>query len=341
FQIRQIIRELRTSVTVIFGMFICLLVFMLGMNCYILCQNIKTENSEDTKFGYMYTLKYPEKEVPENAEACYTESLSKKYMGNTLDVNIIGVDDENKYYPEISVKGKSSIAVSSSVAEKYNLSEGDKLILSDTANDMDYAFTVEEIVDYSVGLSVFMDIESMRELFLKEDDYYNMLLSEEELDIDMGRVYSVTTKADIEKSASVFVDQMRGMFTMMISMSIVIFCVVMYLMLNVMIDRASLGISLVKIFGFRTNEIRKLYLNGNAVTVALGAVITIPLSKAIMNSLYPYLISNTACGMNLKFPPVLYALIFMGIMIFYFVVSALLVRKIKKITPAEVLKNRE
>ena len=97
FQIRQIIRELRTSVTVIFGMFICLLVFMLGMNCYILCQNIKTENSEDTKFGYMYTLKYPEKEVPENAEACYTESLSKKYMGNTLDVNIIGVDDENKY----------------------------------------------------------------------------------------------------------------------------------------------------------------------------------------------------------------------------------------------------
>ena len=341
FQIRQIIRELRTSVTVIFGMFICLLVFMLGMNCYILCQNIKTENSEDTKFGYMYTLKYPEKEVPENAEACYTESLSKKYMGNTLDVNIIGVDDENKYYPEISVKGKSSIAVSSSVAEKYNLSEGDKLILSDTANDMDYAFTVEEIVDYSVGLSVFMDIESMRELFLKEDDYYNMLLSEEELDIDMGRVYSVTTKADIEKSASVFVDQMRGMFTMMISMSIVIFCVVMYLMLNVMIDRASFGISLVKIFGFRTNEIRKLYLNGNAVTVALGAVITIPLSKVIMNSLYPYLISNTACGMNLKFPPVLYALIFIGIMIFYFVVSALLVRKIKKITPAEVLKNRE
>ena len=97
---------------------------------------------------------------------------------------------------------------------------------------MDYAFTVEEIVDSSVGLSVFMDIESMRELFLKEDDYYNMLLSEEELDIDMGRVYSVTTKADIEKSASVFVHQMRGMFTMMISMSIVIFCVVMYLTAN-------------------------------------------------------------------------------------------------------------
>ena len=108
-----------------------------------------------------------------------------------------------------------------------------------------------------------------------------------------------------------------------------------------MIDRGSFGISLVKIFGFRTKEIRKLYLNGNAMTVAVGAIITIPVSKIIMNSMYPYLISNTACGMNLSFPWYMYALIFAGIMIFYFVVSTVLVRKIKKITPAEVLKNIE
>ncbi len=341
FQIRQMLREARTGITVIFGMFICLLIFMLGMNCYVLCQNIKTENAADTKFTYMYNLKYPEEIAPENAEACYMEALSITDMGYTLDVNIIGIDSDNRYYSAKPQKGKNSIVAASSTVQKYGLSVGDKLILSDTANDMDYAFTIDGIADYSVGLSVFMDIDSMRELFGKDDDYYNMLLSDEKLDIDEGRVYSVTTKADIEKSASVFVDQMRGMFTMMITMSIIIFCVVMYLMMNVMIDRASFGISLVKIFGFRTKEIRKLYLNGNAVTVAIGAVITIPLSKLIMDSMYPYLISNTACGMNLHFPWYMYALIFAGIMIFYFVVSTVLVRKIKKITPAEVLKNRE
>ncbi len=341
FQIRQMLRETRTGITVIFGMFICLLIFMLGMNCYVLCNNIKIENTEDTKFGYMYNLKYPEEIIPENAEACYMENLSKTNMGYTLDVNIIGVDDNNKYYPTIFVEGKSSIAVSSSVAQKYNLSVGDKLILSDTANDMDYAFTVDGITDYSVGLSVFMNIDSMRELFGKDDDYYNMLLSDEKLDIDDGRVYSVTTKADIEKSASVFVDQMRGMFTMMITMSIIIFYVVMYLMMNVMIDRASFGISLVKIFGFRTKEIRKLYLNGNALTVAVGAIITIPLSKLIMDTIYPSFIAQNACGLNLHFPWYMYAMIFAGIMIFYFVVSAILIKNIKKITPAEVLKNRE
>jgi len=341
FQIRQMLREARTGVTVVFGMFICMLVFMLGMNCYVLCNNIKVENAEDTKYSYMYTLKYPEKTAPENAEACYMESLSKTNMGYTLDVNIIGIDSDNKYYSAKPKKGRNRIIAASSTAEKYSLSVGDKLILSDTANDMDYAFTVDGIAEYSVGLSVFMDIDSMRELFGRNEDYYNMLLSDKKLDIDEGRVYSVTTKADIEQASAIFVDMMKGMFTMMISMSIIIFCVVMYLMMNVMIDRASFGISLVKIFGFRTSEIRKLYLNGNAVTIAIGAAVTIPIAKVIMNSMYPYLIANTACGMNLSFPWYLYALIFGGIMFFYLVISTVLVVKLKKITPAEVLKNRE
>ena len=341
FQVRQMLREARTGITVVFGMFICLLIFMLGMNCYVLCNNIKVENTEDTKYNYMYTFKYPEKTAPENAEACYTEALSITDMGYTLDVNIIGIDNDNKYYSAKPKKGRNSIIAASSTAQKYNLSVGDKLILSDTANDMDYAFTIDGIAEYSVGLSVFMDIDSMRELFGKDDDYYNMLLSDEKLDVDEDRVYSVTTKADIEKSASVFVDQMRGMFTMMITMSIIIFCVVMYLMMNVMIDRASFGISLVKIFGFRTKEIRKLYLNGNAVTVAVGAFITIPLSKLIMDSIYPSFIAQNACGFNLTFPWYMYAMIFGAIMLFYLIVNTVLVGKLKKITPAEVLKNRE
>ncbi len=341
FQIRQMLREARTGITVVFGMFICLLIFTLGMDCYVLCSNIRNENAEDTKYSYMYNLKYPEKTAPENAEACYVESLSNTYMGYTLDVNIIGIDCDNKYYSAKPEKGRNSVIAASSTAQKYNLSVGDKLILSDTANDTDYAFTVDGIADYSVGLSVFMDIGSMRELFGQDEDYYNMLLSDEELDIDGGRIYSVTTKADIEQTSSVFIDQMKRMFTMMIAMSIVIFCVVMYLMLNVMIDRASFGISLVKIFGFRTNEIRKLYLNGNAVTVAVGAVITIPLSKMIMDSVYPTFLAQNACGLNLHFPWYLYAIIFGAIMLFYFIVSTILVGKLKKITPAEVLKNRE
>ena len=341
FQIRQMLREARTGITVVLGMFITLLILMMGLNCYVLCENVRIESVEDTKFEYMYSLKYPEEEVPEDAEACYMESLSKTNLGYTLDVSVIGIDNDNKYYHAETVKGKSNVIVSSSVAQKYNLSVGDKLILTDSANDMDYAFTVKGIAEYSVGLTIFMDIDSMRELFDADEDYYNMLLSDEELDIEDGRIYSVTTNADIERSSSVFSKMMRPMVTMLISVSVVVFFTVMYLMLNVMVDRASMGISLVKIFGFRTGEIRRLYLNGNAIIVAVGALISIPSAKCIMNYVFPSFIANTSCGINLTFSPGFYVGIFAGIMVVYFIVNTVLVAKLKKISPAEVLKNRE
>ena len=57
--------------------------------------------------------------------------------------------------------------------------------------------------------------------------------------------------------------------------------------------------------------------------------------------MYPFLISNTACGMNLHFTWYMYLGLFAAVMALYFIINTLLVRKLKKMTPAEVLKNRE
>lgn len=341
FQFRQMLREQRTGFTVIFGMIISLLVLMLGLNCYTLCENVQKDSTASTKFEYMYTLKYPPREVPQDGEACYIETLSKTSMGYTLDISVIGIDDDNKYYDVDAVKGKSNIIIGTAMQQKYGLHVGDKLILTDNAGELDYVFTIKGITDYANGLAVFMDIESMRELFGQDEDYYNMVLSKRALDIKDGSLYSVTTKEDVKQSASVFTSLMMPMVVMMTVAAVIIFCMVLYLMMGVMVDRASFGISLIQVFGFRTGEIKKLYLNGNTWIVAAGAVIGIPLAKVIMNALYPWLVANVACGMNLRFPWYLYVGIFAGVMVVYFIINALLVRKLARITPAEVLKNRE
>ncbi len=344
FRIRQMLREVRTGITVVAAMFITLLIFMLGADCYVLCKNVATDTKEYTKYEYMYSLKYPEKTVPAEGTPAYAESLSKSAYGDTVDLTVLGIDGSDsayRYFTCRPAKGKSSVTISTSVQQKYGLSKGDKLILSDNTNDMDYAFTVDDICDYSAGLMVFMDIDSMRELFGQEDDYYNTVFSDKELDIDEGRLYSVTTRADIERASDVFIELMTPMIATLIGASAAIFFMVMFLMLNVMIDRASFGISLIKIFGFRTGEIRKLYLNGNTYIIAIGAAICIPLSKLCSDAMYPFLISNTSCGMNLHFTWYMYLGLFAAVMALYFIINTLLVRKLKKMTPAEVLKNRE
>ncbi len=104
------------------------------------------------------------------------------------------MDSDNKYYDVKKHKGKSFITVSQSVVERYGVAKGDKFILTDDATSMDYAFTVEDICDERGGLMVFMDIDSMRELFGESDTYYNCLLSDKKLDIDEGRLLQHNNK---------------------------------------------------------------------------------------------------------------------------------------------------
>ena len=341
FRIRQLLREMRANITVAACMFVSMLILMLGLDCYSMCNNVTTDMLAVTTYEYMYTLKYPTSEAPEGSEACYVKSLEKEKDGYTLDITVIGIDSDNPYYNVDVKKGKSIVTASLSVAQRYGVAEGDKLILTDEAAGADYAFTVGSISDYSAGLAVFMDIDSMRELFRQDDDYYNMVLSDKALDIDEGRIYSVTTKSDIERSSKVFTELMSGMVITLVGTSAVIFVVVMYLMMGVMIDRSSFGISLLKTFGYSKKDVKKLYLDGNAITIAISAIICLPLSKLVMDRIYPSFIPNVACGINLNFAWYLYPALFIAVMLIYLLTSTLLVRKLNRITPAEVLKNRE
>ena len=116
----------------------------------------------------------------------------------------------------------------------------------------------------------------------------------------------------------------------------------MYLMIKMMIDRSSFNISLMKIFGFRRREVRKMYLDGNFYMVAIGALIVIPLCKMIMDYVYSrYLVSNVGVGIRPDYPPEMYVAVFGVIIGLYLIINLALTNRIRKITPAEVLKNRE
>lgn len=59
FQIRQMLREIRSAFAVVIGMFICLLILMMSIDCAVLCINFGNACLKETKYAYMYTYKYP------------------------------------------------------------------------------------------------------------------------------------------------------------------------------------------------------------------------------------------------------------------------------------------
>ncbi len=343
FRLRQMIRELRAGLTVILGMFMSLLVALMAINTFVYCSRVKDFYVSQTKYEYMYNYKYPTEEIPEGGYEAVAESLRKEIYGYTFDVMMLGITKDNPFFETGDLPDNDTdVVLSSAVAVKYNLKTGDEFTLKDGNGGRLYAFKVAKIIDYSATLAVFMDIDRCRDLFGEDDKYYNVVFSDHALDIDSGRLYSTVTKSDIEKSAGIYVDMMGPMITVMSTASAVIFAVVMYLMVKMMIDRSTFNISLVKIFGFRNREVRKMYLDGNFITVALGALVVIPLCKIIMDYIYPrYLVSNVGVGISPSYPPELFVAIFLVIIGLYLVINFVLTGRLKKINPAVVLKNRE
>lgn len=341
FQIRQMLREIRSAFAVVIGMFICLLILIMSIDCAVLCINFGNACLEETKYAYMYTYKYPTENVPEGGTPAYVENLKKEAYGYNLDVTVLGIDDDNPYFPIVTADKKNEIVISSAAAQKFGVKAGDKLVLSDEVNERDYAFTVKNIVNFTSGVYVFLDRDVMQELFDQEDDYYNVVFADHALDIDNGRLYATVSKENVEESSQIFTDMMGPMVVMLVVISALIFMIVMYLMMKVMIDRSAFSISLMKVFGYHRREIRRLYLDGNFYVILLGALICVPLAKWSMDLVYPYCIANVAIGMDLKFTPQIYIMIYGGILLCYMVINFLLVGRLNKLVPAEVLKNRE
>lgn len=341
FQIRQILRELRSAAAILGGMFICLLVLMIGLNCYVLCENFRAASVQETKYEYLYSYKYPTEEIPEGGLEGYMESLKKEAFGYNMEVAILGLTKENPYFEARVTNKKNELVISSAVASKFSIKKGEKLVLTDEVNDRDYAFTIVDIIPYNSALYAFMDIDAMRELFEQEEDYFNVVFSKEPLEIESGRLYATTSKQSIEEASEIFVEMMWPMIIMMTTVAAIIFLVVMYLMMKVMIDRSAFSISLMKVFGYRKREIKKLYLDGNFFVVAVGALVCLPLSKVVMDALYPYFISNVAIGLDIAFSWQMYASIYVAIIVLYLVINQLLVKRLAKVNLAEILKNRE
>ena len=343
FRIRQLLREMRTGMTVIFGMFLSLLIVMLALTTLIYCVRVKDYNTRYTNFEYFYTYKYPEKEVPEGGYEAVVKEASKDFGGFSFDVAVVGVTRDIPFFDLSSLTDNGSdVVVSSSFAYKYGLSVGDEFTLEDKKEDKLYAFRVSGIDSYQASMMVFMDIDSCRDLFGESDDYFNGVFSDHELDIESGRLAATLTKKDISNASGVFVDCMQGMVTTLLIAGAVIFVVVMYLMIKMMLDRASFNISLVKVFGFRNSEVKKMYLDGNLIMIVAGALVCIPLCKLLLNYIYPnMLVANVNVGLPMTYPPFVYAAIFVAIVGLYLIISQFLFISIRRTTPALVLKNRE
>lgn len=342
FRIRNLFKEIRYVVILCIGIIMGMMMIMLPLDTYTCINAVKKQNDKDIKYTYTYTLKQPLKEgmVPVSDQV-YSKTLKKTYLGYTLDITIMGIRNDNQFFDfDVETDG-NTIVIAQGTATKYGYKTGDSITLLDELEDREYTFTIKDIVPYSVGLTAFMDIDSMRKLFGQSDNFYNTVMTTEKLDAGPEYIYGVTSKEDILEFTDQVLESMMSTITMCMTVGITIYLAVMFLMMKMMIDRSSRQISLFKILGYSEREIRKLYLDGNAVAVLISALIAAPVAKFIIDLLWPMMVYNQPAGYASSLDPKHYLLLWGITFLCYIISRTLLVFKLNRLSPNEILKDRE
>ena len=213
------------------------------------------------------------------------------------------------------------VTISSSISYKYGLKKGDVITLKDEENGKLYAFEIEAVTQYAPSFMVLLPYDKALDLFGEQDDYYNVVFADHDLGVESGRLYSTLTRDDVKKSAGIFADQIRSMIITIAPVSALIISNDLIKILKIMIVPYSFSIALIKIFGYRNKEVKKMYLDGNFYIVLIGALVSIPLAKVLLDAAYePQFVPNIACGVDKSFPVWLYLAMLAGVLVLYFIV---------------------
>lgn len=345
FRKRQLASEMGGNIVLFFGIFFSVMMLVLDYSMKGNINNLINYAKNETRYEYMYILKHPTDEEYDNTEKGCLRSLKVHFAftDTYMPVTMVGFDGSSDYF-KVNTEGYSSndVLLSRSAANKFMVDIGDTLKFFDSSDDSEYVLNIKGISEENHnGMYVFMALDSMNELFENEEGYYNTVFSDKKLDIASNQIVSVTTKDDIVAGVEVFENLMKYIILSILGTGIVMFVLIMYLLVKMMIDHSRTNIAYLRVLGYLNKDLSKLYIGSTFFVVLISAAISIPVNIWLIKVTFPLMTSNMNMDMEAYIQPESYIFIILLILISYLTVNAMLKAKLKKMSYAEVLKNRE
>ena len=167
-------------------------------------------------------------------------------------------------------KEKDQIIISYDFAKKVGLEKGDKVTFTNQYTEQEYQLKVFDIYNSRTNISVYMSRESLNNLLEEDLNYYNSYLSDQKLNIDKKYLSTMITKTDMLKIGDQMTETFSQMIPIMSGIAIVIYLVVMYILTKLVLDRNTNYMSFLKVIGYNSQEIAKIYLKATALVVVFS-----------------------------------------------------------------------
>lgn len=343
FRTRIIFQNISSYIIMLIGIAFSSIMLLFGLVMQPVLNDYKKTIIDNMPCKYQYILKMPV-EIKDNEAEKYAITKLEMQRDNGLndEFTVYGLNEDSQYF-DIDFSGlkDNEIYVSDGVLDKYRLKKGDTITLKEKYEDKEYTYKIAGSYVYPSSLAVFMDIDRFRDDFDKQDTYYSGYFTDNELDIDEKYVATKLTQNDMTIVADQLTDSMGRMFYIWLVFAVALYMLMVYLLSKIILEKNSNAISIVKILGYKGNEIMRLYVAATAIVVFISLVISVPLSDFTIGFLWRAIMGTYPGWLAYKAPSYVLVEMFVIGVAAYSIIGALQYKKIRKIPMGEALKNVE
>ena len=364
FRIRVFLRNLGNFATLFVGIGFASLLLLFALAILPTMNHYADNLVNGLVAEHQYTLKAPvelegtddERAHPVNTTDNGAEKIAQaeKYAVYTLQydrgegngeetVTVYGISPDSAYWKDVNVGG-GRIVFGGGLIDKFGLSEGDTVSMYDKYEDetrkMEFAGDSCTWGSRS-DMNLYMSLDDFNDLFGNDADYFNAYASDEELELDPLYFASETTPDDMRAIGDQFTGMMDKMIGMLLSLSVFIFLLFIYLLTKAVIDRSARSISYMKVFGYRDREISKLYIRSITICVVASLVLCLPLIIGSLTAIFRAMLISYSGNIEIYVPWTAMAQTVAAGLATYLAVAALHTRSIKRVSLSEALKIQE
>lgn len=257
------------------------------------------------------------------------------------DISLYGLQN-NSQYIHIKSLPKKGVYISKDVADKYNLKKGDRISLKESYKDLRYTFEIKGIYDAPGSMALYMSKSYFNEVFNCQDGYFNGYFSNRKItDLKDDYIASTITQDDLTKVSRQLNVSMGKMFYLVEGFAMVMFIMLIYLLTKMIIENNKVSISMVKILGYTSKEIQKMYIHATTIVILISTLLSFGITTWILSYAFKIVFEEYAGWLPFYVEGSVYIKMFIMTVISYLFVMMIQMRKIKKIPMDEALKNVE
>lgn len=342
FRLRVILCNLPSFLTLFCGIAFASLLLVFGLCLMPVIENYADNLKSDLVAEHQYTLKASVEADDADAEAYAVASLETKraLASGNESVAVYGIQRDSAYWTDVDVDG-GRIVVGRGLAEKCALEVGEQAEFTDPNADETYRLDVDATTGSASNMNVYMDIDEFNRIFGNDEGFFNGYVSNGVLDIDDFYLVSDLTPDSMDEIVEQMTDSMGSMTGLLTVLAAIIYVVLMYLLTKTVIDRAARSISYLKVFGYRSSEINRLYIRSITVAVAASLILSLPVIMAFLTFLVRLVFAEYNGNFEVVAPMGRLVLEVCIGLACYALVAALHVSRIKRVPLAMAMKAQE